>query len=53
VKAAERIRAALASACPCGDHPVPLNLRAHATARCRCATCRIARTSYQLNGHAQ
>lgn len=53
MKAAEKIRAALAAACPCGDHPVPLNLRAHSTARCRCATCRVARLSYQLNGGPQ
>lgn len=50
--AAERIRIALASACPCGDHPVPLHLRAHSTDRCGCATCRLTRLSFQQNGRA-
>lgn len=39
------IRRALAATCPCGDHHGVLH-----PVRCTCATCRMARTSYQLNG---
>jgi hypothetical protein len=51
MKAAERIRRALAAACPCDEH----NGAGFGVARphgltCICPTCRVARSSYQLNG---